>query len=120
MFFLLSVHLVPYQYNSWDCGVFVCQYAYALYQQRHQNITYHDLFISKPALIDAITKSPFMQFDMDYIAKLRQAMGKLIDNLSSVYLQVKSEMAESKPTKPQPNLVEMNCNHFAVEHKVDV
>jgi hypothetical protein len=47
-------------------------------------------------------------------------MGKLIDNLSSVYLQVKSEMAEAKPTKPQPNLVGMNCNHFAVEQKFDV
>ncbi len=50
----------------------------------------------KPPLMDIITKSPYMDFDMDYIARLREVMGKLVDNLSLVYLDVKREMAEDK------------------------
>jgi hypothetical protein len=50
----------------------------------------------KPPLVDIITKSPYMDFDMDYIARLREVMGKLVDNLSLVYLDMKREMAEEK------------------------
>jgi hypothetical protein len=57
----------------------------------------------KPPLVDIITKSLHMDFDMDYIAGLREKMGKLVDDLSSVYLDVKKEMAEEKGEDEQLN-----------------
>jgi hypothetical protein len=57
----------------------------------------------KPPLVDIITKSPHMDFDMDYIAGLRDKMGKLVDNLSTVYLDVKREVAEEKKEDEQLN-----------------
>ena len=78
---------VPYQNNSWDCGVFVCQYAFSLYKLRYQQITYGDLQTANP-LENTITNNDEMKFDMKHIATLRKEMGKLVDNLSIVYSDI--------------------------------
>jgi Ulp1 family protease len=51
---------VPKQTNGYDCGVFICRYAYALYQARFTPITYVDLHLEKPPLKTAITQSTFL------------------------------------------------------------
>ncbi len=83
---------VPQQTNGCDCGVFVCHYAFALYQQRYRNITHKDVRNHRSALRDSVTNSPYMQFDMTYISDLRKEIGNLVDNLSSIYLKKKLEM----------------------------
>ncbi len=75
---------VPRQTNSWDCGLFTCKYAHALYQQRWKMITVNDLRGKKP-LINVITNSPYMKFDYKDIDEMRVELRKLIDNLSDVY-----------------------------------
>ncbi len=54
---------VPKQLNGFDCGVYVCRYAYGLYQNRFGPITFVDLHLEKPPLKTAITESNFFKFD---------------------------------------------------------
>eukprot|EP00586_Coscinodiscus_wailesii_P008142 CAMPEP_0172521924 /NCGR_PEP_ID=MMETSP1066-20121228/292848_1 /TAXON_ID=671091 /ORGANISM="Coscinodiscus wailesii, Strain CCMP2513" /LENGTH=710 /DNA_ID=CAMNT_0013304887 /DNA_START=982 /DNA_END=3114 /DNA_ORIENTATION=- len=75
---------IPYQDNSWDCGVFVCRYAFALYQQRHVPITYEDVE-SEILFQKTITDSQGFKFNMKDIIRLRKEMRILIDNLSELY-----------------------------------
>ncbi len=82
--FILFFLPVPRQTNSWDCGLFTCKYAHALYQQRWQMITVNDLRGKKP-LINVITNSPYMKFDYRDIDEMRVELRKLIDNLSDLY-----------------------------------
>ena len=84
---------VPYQDNSWDCGVFVCRYAYGLYLMRNKRITYRTAGVEDkpPYLCDLISKSPEFDFDMEDIARVREELKKLIQNLSSGYLEVKAK-----------------------------
>lgn len=89
----MIIESVPYQQNGFDCGVFVCRYIDALYQQRDQKICYKHLHCKRP-LSELITNSIFFTFGMPEIALLRDEMGKLIDNLSAVYFDFKGE--ESK------------------------
>jgi len=91
---------VPYQNNSWDCGVFVCKYACSLYKLRHQPITFDELHLPKP-LANAITENDLMKFNMSDIAVLREEMGKLVDNLSLVYLDEKNNKKQPKPESQQ-------------------
>ena len=81
--FIISLP-IPRQTNSWDCGLFTCKYAHALYQQREQKITVNDICGKKP-LINVITNSPYMKFDCKDIEEMRVELGMLIDNLSVVY-----------------------------------
>jgi hypothetical protein len=70
--------------------VFVCMYAFSLYQLRHKQITYHELHVAK-TLENFITTNDLMKFSMTDIEVLRKEMGKLIDNLSLVYLHEKNK-----------------------------
>ncbi len=65
-------------------------YAFSLYQLRHKRITYHELHVAK-ALENFITTNDLMKFSMTDIEVLRKEMGKLIDNLSLVYLHEKNK-----------------------------
>ena len=86
---------VPYQENGCDCGVFVCRYAYNLYIMRHLRFTWKGY---KANFASLITNSPAFQFDMSEIARIREEMTTLVDNLSKVYLPwlKEQELADRK------------------------
>ena len=88
-----TLRIVPYQDNSWDCGVFVCRYAYALYLMRNKRITYKAAGVEDepPYLRELITFSPEFDFDMEDIGRVREELKQLIQNLSSGYLEVKAK-----------------------------
>jgi len=95
---------IPYQDNSWDCGVFVCRYAYALYQQRHVPFTYADVKTLRTEedsgqfqpFKERITDGSQFQFGMDDIRRLRKEMGMLIENLSTLYLRPQEKERTAK------------------------
>jgi len=89
---------IPYQENGCDCGVFVCRYAYNLYMMRHLKFTWVDI-CEKPVLKSLITKGPAFQFDMSDIARIREEIGTLIDNLSKLYLRMKEQEKANKRAK---------------------
>eukprot|EP00563_Minutocellus_polymorphus_P004411 CAMPEP_0181044106 /NCGR_PEP_ID=MMETSP1070-20121207/13080_1 /TAXON_ID=265543 /ORGANISM="Minutocellus polymorphus, Strain NH13" /LENGTH=1161 /DNA_ID=CAMNT_0023122511 /DNA_START=127 /DNA_END=3612 /DNA_ORIENTATION=+ len=83
---------VPYQDNSWDCGVFVCRYAYALYLMRNKQITYEAAGLeNRPYFLDLITKSPEFNFNMVDIGRVRDELKELITNLSPKYFEAKAK-----------------------------
>ncbi len=73
---------VPQQTYGIDCEVFVCRYAYALYQTRLTPITYVDLHLEKPPLKTAITQSYFFNFDDLQVTLLRTELRVLLDRLA--------------------------------------
>ncbi|KAL7551587.1 hypothetical protein ACHAWF_014773, partial [Thalassiosira exigua] len=89
---------IPYQENGCDCGVFVCRYAYNLYVLRHQKITWEDI-TEKPPFEYLITNNTAFEFDMLDIARIREEIGTLIDNLSKHYLRIKVEENKNKKAK---------------------
>jgi hypothetical protein len=64
--------------------MFVCGYAYALYQTRFTPITYVDLHLEKPPLKTAITQSVFFNCDDLKVTLLRTERRVLADNLARV------------------------------------
>jgi len=82
---MISLIPVPYQDNGCDCGVFVCRYAYNLYMMRHQKFTKRD-YKERPPFTSKITRSPAFQFDMSDIARIREEIATLIDNLSKLFI----------------------------------
>ena len=71
--------------NGFDCGLFVCMYAYAMYQIRHRHISYSDVYLSQTPCKEAVTDSTFFKFNSEEITRLRQQIGQLLDYLSTVY-----------------------------------
>lgn len=60
---------------------------------RNKRITYRTAGVEDepPYLRDLISKSPEFDFDMEDIARVREELKKLIQNLSSGYLEVKAK-----------------------------
>lgn len=100
-----SVSLVPLQNNTWDCGVFVCRYAYALYELRHKEFTYGDAGMyyqgditrgsESRAFHDLVSGGPQFDFNMKDISRFREEFKTLIERLSVLYQKMKS--AEKEP-----------------------
>jgi hypothetical protein len=67
---------------------------------RHQKFTHVDL-TERPMMSSLITKGPAFQFDMSDIARIREEIGTLIDNLSPHYLQMKAQEKETKKKEAQ-------------------
>ena len=88
--------LVPYQDNSWDCGVFVCRYAFALFMLRHKEITIGDYDNRSPPLRRVVTDQDEFQFDMRDIERMRDEMKALISNLATSYTAWNEEVAAKK------------------------
>ena len=78
---------VPTQKNGWDCGVFVCRYAFALYSMRDRDITFGDAKKDQYGipLERAITESDAFQFDGSDIVRIRKELDFLINKLSEIY-----------------------------------
>ena len=106
--FLSSLISVPYQVNGCDCGVFVCRYAYNLFLMRHLKFTWEDIS-RKPPFGALITKGPAFQFNMSDIARMREEMERLINNLSKIYLMKEREKAD-KRMKSERAKSEMDTN----------
>ena len=81
---------VPSQDNSWDCGVFVIRYAFALYKMRDRCFSYEEAR-SKPGFRSMITESPEFTFEMSNIYSLRDDLTHLIQKLSEYYLPWKKK-----------------------------
>ena len=78
---------IPYQDNGCDCGVFVCRYAYNLFQMRNKYIfSQYDLFTRCKKLFK---ECRLFEFGMEDIARIREEMKSLIHNLSTSYLRMK-------------------------------
>jgi Ulp1 family protease len=86
---------VPYQDNSWDCGVFVCRYAYAVYLLRERSFSYREANAfgerGNSRFLELITDSPEFSFAMPDIARFRNELKTLIEMLSGVYTPWKQE-----------------------------
>lgn len=95
---LLLTPKIPYQENGCDCGVFVCRYAYNLFQMRNNCFSQFDMWDNCKELFK---ESGLFEFDMDDIARIRKEMETLIGNLSKVYLRMKKlEKSKKKPNRP--------------------
>ena len=89
--------LVPYQNknNRWDCGVFVCRYAYTIFELRNLNFTFgnggmqcgsEDEKKKKP-FYHLITEQEEFEFDMQDIKRFREEFKTLIEQLSGIFLK---------------------------------
>ncbi len=101
-FFGVSI-IVPYQNNGWDCGVFVCRYAFGVLSLREKQFTYNPFRDVKEnkrkltALLETeMAESGGFNFDMDDIVRLRRDFATLIDNLSDMYKQKEKLRREEK------------------------
>ena len=120
---------VPYQNNTWDCGVFVCRYAYAIYQLRNRNFTFQDAGLGSPnkskknkrkrmgAFYQLITNGDEFNFDMDDIARFREEFKILIERLSKLYIDMK--WIEKEQQKKQKTIDEEKENRL-VPNRVSV
>jgi hypothetical protein len=71
------IHLsVPQQKNGFDCGLYVCRYAYGIFKLREQ-VT---------SITNLIMTSEHFRFNQQVINQFRTQLGKLLDRLSNVYL----------------------------------
>jgi hypothetical protein len=96
-FFLFKV---PYQRNGWDCGVFMCRYAYGLYLLRHEPFSFGQTNLRSSKRKDRfklfLTESDAFKFNGDDIQRIRTEIKTLIENLSVVYAKVKEAEKQAK------------------------
>jgi len=94
--FQLFSPTVPMQNNTWDCGVFVCRYALAIFKLRNRSFTFRDVHGNSP-FSRLVTGGAEFDFDMDDIVRFRGEFQTLIENLSRVWTKWKREGAKPKP-----------------------
>lgn len=107
-FYLLLI--VPLQNNGWDCGVFVCRYAYGMYRLSEAEFTYelaelkgNDNELGFP---NFITKSDAFDFNMEDIGRIRLNFQILIQKLFSIYSRRKaSDKLAKKESKEKTKVL---------------
>ena len=99
---------MPRQNNGYDCGVFVCRYAYSIFQLRDRRFTFGDANLlcasecenERQPFYNLITEQKEFDFNMTDIARFRTEFKTLIERLSTIYLELKKrEKAEKKKQK---------------------
>ena len=121
---------VPLQNNTYDCGVFVCRYAHAVYELRHRNFTYADAGMyctddddgrrgtTSKAFKELISDSAEFDFNMDDIARFREEFKTLIEKLSTIYLKMKNadKLLEQEQKRQLRNAETTGSDHFSTEN----
>lgn len=101
---------VPYQDNGCDCGVFVCRYAYNLFQMRNNCFSQFDMADDCRDLFE----DSLFKFGMEDIARIRIEMETLIRNLAKVYQRMKKlEKAKKKESKSTSKEADGNSSNDA-------
>jgi len=110
---------IPYQDNGCDCGVFVCRYAYNLFQMRDNCFSQFDL---SDNCKDLFEYRGLFKFGMNDIARIRVEMDTLIRNLSTVYVRMKKLEKAKKKSKSTSNEADGNSSSeaAAAEETTDV
>jgi len=106
---------IPYQSNSWDCGVFVCRYAYSLLLLRNEAFTKSKL---QDRYENMITMSAEFNFDKRDIYRIRDEMIKLINRLSKIYSNhksIKKQEVKTKKAKSEKSYANV-CRDFTLQH----
>ena len=95
---------VPRQSNGWDCGVFVCRYAFAMFQLRAQKFSAREAGIDEldqatsprarkafrsRIFSDLVTRGDSFRFDGSDIKRIRSEFQTLIRNLEPLYKEAK-------------------------------
>jgi len=99
---------VPRQLNAYDCGVFVCRYAYGFLRIRSRPFSYRDAGIAewtkqmhmhknhKSLFKKSITRNDAFDFGMEDIDRIREEMKELIKRLSCIYIPFQEEQERQK------------------------
>ncbi len=74
---------VPKQRGCCNCSVFVCRYAYSLFQMRHRTINYYS---EKSTFNTLIAMDPAFQFEQSDVESFINKIATLIGNLLKIYL----------------------------------
>lgn len=83
---------IPYQNNSWDCGVYVCRYMYAMYLLRSHKFTYAEVGQSDDNMFrDLITNNAAFRFGSDDIVRIRDEFMMLMERLSVLFFKWKAD-----------------------------
>lgn len=92
--------VVPLQTNAWDCGVFLCRYAFALLRICYCKFSYEDAGVTSitggmkndpPNFPVCIGRCKEFEFDGEDVARMRNEMKTLIDNLTAKYKQLQQK-----------------------------
>ncbi|CAJ1939071.1 unnamed protein product [Cylindrotheca closterium] len=94
--FQLFTPAVPMQNNTWDCGVFVCRYALAIFKLRNRSFTFRDVHGDSP-FSRLVAGGAEFDFNMKDIVRFRGEFQTLIENLSGVYSRWKREGEKPNP-----------------------
>lgn len=101
---------IPYQDNGCDCGVFVCRYAYNLFQMRNNCFSQFDM---ADDCRDLFEDRGLFKFGMKDIARIRGEMETLIRNLAKVYQRMKKLEKAKKKSKSTSNEADGNSSSDA-------
>jgi hypothetical protein len=77
------------QVNGCDCGVFLCRFAYGMYQLRDREFTCAEAGLEEGGgpFRELITRSEAFKFDLDDFARFRTDVKTLIDRLTALFDQ---------------------------------
>ncbi len=65
--------LVPMQENGYNCGIFVCHYAVAMYYLHDVEVSYADLSSEQPPLMIKLSDSHYLGFNQSETDKFVQS-----------------------------------------------
>jgi hypothetical protein len=118
------VTLVPQQKNGYDCGLFVCRYAYAIFKIRDNFFNQLDISGSELLLRDEIINNEHFRFNQEVINQFRIQLKQLLQNLSDVYRYgtlKKARQSKSQKLgilrKPRQSKTQKNRQSTAAEKK---
>jgi hypothetical protein len=99
---------VPYQSNGWDCGVFICRYAYGFKCIQSLSFSYaevgYDPTRTATWFETAITDSNAFRFGDGEIASLRVDMKTLIERLSEIYGPWSHDQKRNRQLEKKPKI----------------